>query len=342
MKYALILLISLQASAADLQTRLQWLLEAPLLGLEKFVEANPPTLNTTKLGRLLFFDKRLSKDGTVSCASCHDSAIGFSSTTAFSKGVGGALGKRKAPVILNRAFQSTQFWDGSAATLEAQVAGPLTNPLEMANTKEQAVKTVAQISGYAPYFASAFGTSEVNLERIAKAIADFERTLMSGNSKFDRWTMDPIHSPLTELEELGATVFNDRECHICHKAPLFTDGLFHNTGVAFKNAVFADEGRYGFTKLSGTQKAEEMGAFKTPTLRNIEKHGPYMHDGSIPTLEAVIDFYDAGGRPNPQLDIEVIPLGLQPEDKKALLAFLNTLEGEGFEETAPHAEEFPR
>lgn len=330
MKLLLTLFLSVPLLGASLEARLYQLLEAPLLGLEKFESSSPPTVQTAGLGRLLFYDKRLSKDGTVSCASCHDVKNAFSSAVAFSQGVGGALGKRKAPAILNRAFASLQFWDGSAESLEAQVIGPLENPVEMATTKEKVVEVLTSINGYSPYFVRAFGTPEVTIERVQRAIADFERTLMSGNSRYDR-------GELNTLEMRGLDLFNDRECHICHKAPSFSDEKFHNTGVAFKNGIFADVGRFGVTKIES-----ETGAFKTPTLRNVRQHGPFMHDGSIQTLEAVIDFYNDGGVKNPHLDPDIMRLGLQPEDKQALLAFILSLEGEGFEDPPPLPEEFPQ
>lgn len=342
MKLFFLLLMSSLSLASSLEQRLEWLLHTPLLGLEKLETNDPPTLQTAQLGRLLFYDKRLSKDGTVSCASCHEVGVGFSSQTALSKGVGEVLGKRKSPVILNRAFQSTQFWDGSAASLEAQVLGPIENPLEMATTRDKVVETLAGIKGYAPYFVRAFGTPNITIALVQRAIADFERTLLSGGSRYDHWIHQTGQVQFTDLEIRGLDLFNERECHICHTAPSFTDGLFHNTGVAFKNGAFADEGRYGFTKTQGNPHDSELGAFKTPTLRNLTKHSPYMHDGSIPTLEAVIEFYNNGGVKNPHLDPDIIRLGLQPQDKTALLAFLHTLEGTGFEDTPPLPEEFPQ
>ena len=342
MRLLLLLLCSTQLHAADLQTRLKWLLEVPLLGLMKFESHTPPTVTTATLGRLLFYDKRLSKDGTVSCASCHEVAHGFSALTAVSTGIGGQVGNRKAPPILNKAFHAVQFWDGRAETLEAQVVGPIVNPIEMGNTEENAVNTIAGVSGYGEYFKNAFGTTHVTMVRIATAVADYERTLLSGNSKFDKWRNNPTSVNYTQLEERGFQLFNDRECHICHKAPSFTDDLFHNTGLAYKKGVLIDEGRFGFTKLSGKGKDEEIGAFKTPSLRGLSNHGPYMHDGSLATLSDVVDFYNEGGRDNPHLDEDVVPLGLKAEDKKALVAFLETLEGEGFEDPVPLETEFPR
>ncbi len=328
--------------ASTLQERLVWLLEKPLLGLVKFESPNPPTLSTVKLGKLLFYEARLSKDGTISCASCHESKFAFSSQTALSQGIGGQLGKRKAPVIINRAFHANQFWDGRAESLEAQVTGPLTNPLEMGSTVEAAVAFLEGNSGYRALFSAAFGTDQITIERVSRSVADFEKTLLSGNSKWDLNQNDPASHPLTVREARGFEIFNDRECHICHQPPAFTDDLFHNSGVAFKNGVFVDEGRFGYTKTLGSEKAEELGAFKTPTLRNVNRHGPFMHDGSLKTLEEVVEFYNQGGVENPHLDPDITSLGLSDQDKQDLISFLGTLDGEGFDDVPPLPGDFPR
>lgn len=321
--------VAAAAVTVSLETRLNWLLNEPLTGIPRFDTADPPRLGTAKLGRLLFYDKRLSVDGSVSCASCHEVAHGYSNQLPLAVGIHGSVGTRKVPPILNRAFLSPQFWDGRVATLEEQVTGPLFNPIEMGNSPEGLLKTLDGIRGYRPHFEEAFGDDKVTLERVARAIADFERTLLSGDSKFDR-------AEFTPDEEAGLALFMDRDCDDCHTPPFFTDNQFHNTGVGFVNGVFKDEGR---AKI--TQNSDDIGSFKTPTLRNVESHAPFMHDGSLATLEAVIEFYNKGGTKNPHLDRKMIPLGLRPEQKRQLLAFLRTLEGRGFEETPPKPEEFP-
>ena len=336
----LFLFITLIAQGG-VKERIELLLHKPLEGLPKLSTATPPTVQTAELGRILFFDKRLSRDGTISCASCHKSEFGFGDS-GMPVGAGGAVGPRKSQPILNRAFSAVQFWDGRADSLEAQILGPITGHIEMDNTVENAVKTIGAIPGYKPLFKGAFGDDLVTSERMFRAISDFERTLLSGNSRYDRFVKDPDRVPFTEEEKQGLKIFNGRECHICHVPPFFTDNKFHNTGVAFKNGTFTDEGRFGFTKTLGQGKPEELGAFKTPTLREVSKRAPYMHNGEMKSLEEVVEFYNKGGTRNPQLDKEVFPLGLRPADKVALLAFLRTLDGEGFEETEPREEEFPQ
>ncbi len=326
--------------SASLETRLDWLLVNPLTGLPKYVAASPPTVATAKLGRLLFYDKRLSRDGTVSCASCHQVEHQYSSATAVATGIGGAKGTRKAPPILNKAFASPQFWDGRATTLEEQALGPLFNPIEMGNDPENALKTLRGIAGYGPLFADAFGSNGIDLPRLSRAFSDFERTLLAGDSRWDRWRKD-ASTPYTEQERMGYALAVDRDCLSCHVPPFFTDNLFHNIGHGYINGAFKDVGRFGFTKLHGGS-VKDTGAFKTPTLRNLQNRAPYMHDGSLATLDELVEFYDRGGIENPYLDEKIIPLGLQPSEKKALVAFLMTLQGHGFEVEPPTAEEFPR
>lgn len=337
MRLLLLVLLLNPSARAGIPERLKLLLETPLTGLPKFETETPPTVATASLGRLLFYDKRLSVDNTVSCASCHQVEFGYSNNTSFAAGVGGILGSRKAPPILNKAFNAPQFWDGRAETLEEQMTGPLTNPKEMGNTVEKAVTTISGIAGYAPLFEQAFGSREVTIERMARAISDFERTLLSGASRFDKHAADPVTTPFNEEEEIGFALFDDRDCVKCHMAPFFTDNIFHNTGTGFENGVFKDVGR---VTVSGD--VADTGAFKTPTLRNLSSRAPYMHDGSVATLEDVIEHYNKGGIKNPHLSDKIIPLGLDAGQKKALVAFIKTLDGTGFEETPPTEDEFPR
>lgn len=319
-----------------IEDRINWLMNEPLTGLPRFESAAAPTVASAKLGRLLFYDKRLSGDGTVSCSSCHSNASAFSNQLAVPIGIHQTPGKRKAPPILNRAFSTPFFWDGRAASLEEQATGPLFDPGEMGTNAEKLVATVSEIRGYRPLFVSAFGSEEISVGSVTRAIADFERTLLSGDSKFDRWEAKDPEVTLTDVEKRGHDIFLDRSCHECHKPPFYEDGLFHNTGLGFKDGVFTDVGRFAITKVDA-----DTGAFKTPTLRGLSKHAPYMHDGSLKSLEEVVEFYNKGGIRNPHLSEKILPLGLQAEDKKALLAFLLTLEGHGWEETTPLPAEFP-
>jgi cytochrome c peroxidase len=242
----------------------------------------------------------------------------------FSNGVRGQLGPRNAPTVINAAFNLFQFWDGRAASsLEEQCVGPIQNPLEMANTLEGAVENVKKIAGYRPYFQAAFDSEEVTADRIAQAISSFERTVVSGNSAWDRFVYDKDETALTDSAKRGLALFQGKaKCTRCHVGFNMTDGIFHNLGVGM-NAPEPDLGRFKVT-----QAEKDKGAFKTPTLRDIQKTGPYMHDGSQKTLEEVIEFYDRGGEKNPWLDPKVEPLNLTDDEEADLLAFLNSLEGD--------------
>lgn len=299
---------------------------------------NKPDPEKVRLGRWLYFDKRLSADGTVACATCHDPKAAFSETKPVSTGIKGQKGGRKAPSFINAvyAFYPDQFWDGRAKSLEEQAKGPIANPIEMGNTHEACEKTIAGVAGYKPFFKKAFGDELVSIGRIAEAIAHYERTRVSGNSAYDKWKARKDKGALdaaTAEIKLGETLFFDKgKCSQCHVGNAFTDSRFHNIGVGYdeKTGTFADEGR---SKISG--KKEDTGAFKTPGLRDVALHAPYMHDGSLPTLEAVIDHYDKGGTPNPHLDQKMLKLGLTAEEKKALVKFMEALTGEGYQDEEP-------
>jgi cytochrome c peroxidase len=292
-------------------------------------ENNPITAAKVELGKLLYFDPRLSTDHTISCASCHDPARGFTDQKPFSAGVAGKLGGRNSPTVINTAFNLFQFWDGRAPSLEEQAKGPIANPVEMANSLEICTQSIAEIKGYAPYFEKAFGDSTISIDRIAMAIASYERTVLSGNSKWDKFT-NGDKTALSESEQRGLALFEGKAlCTRCHVGFNLTDGLFHNLGVGMSKPE-PDLGRYVVTK-----KDEDKGAFKTPTLRDLQRTAPYMHDGSVPTLEAVIDLYDRGGEKNPWLDVKMEPLKLTAEEKKDLLAFLMALEGDWKPEPPP-------
>ncbi len=303
------------------------------------------TPEKVRLGRWLFFDPRLSADGTVSCATCHQPKAGYSENEPVSTGVGGKKGTRKAPPVLNAAFPifPVWFWDGRAGSLVEQAKGPMENPVEMAMTHGAIVSTVRSIPGYARYFDEAFGDERVDIDRIAEAIAAYEATRMSGNSAFDRWDSgDP--TALDERQKVGFRVFFGKgACNQCHLGPNLTDSRFHNLGVGWKPpppgappaSGFADPGR---AKVTG--RLEDTGAFKTPTLRDVSRRAPYMHDGSVATLREVVELYDRGGVPNPWLSPEVKPLRLTPREAEGLEAFLRALDGEGFEDEAPRS--FPR
>jgi cytochrome c peroxidase len=290
---------------------------------------NPMTAAKVALGKQLYFDKRLSIDNTVSCASCHDPKKGWSNGEQVATGVGGLKGGRSAPPIVNAAYFPLQFWDGRAKGLEGQALGPIQNPIEMNMKMVEAVDRLNKIPGYRRQFQEVFG-SEVNEEGIAKAIASFERTILSGDAPYDRFKAGD-KSALSEAAQRGLKVFNNKgHCSACHSGPNFSDGAFHNIGIGM-GAKEPDLGRYVVTKLSG-----DKGAFKTPTLREVARHSPYMHDGSEKTLEDVVDWYDKGGHPNPQLDEEIFPLKLTAEEKSDLVTFLKEgLSSESYPDVEP-------
>lgn len=294
----------------------------------------PPTPARIVLGRHLFFDKRLSVDNTVSCATCHRPENAFSEPTAVSTGVRGQKGNRKSPGFVNLAWTLYPhfFWDGREASLEGQAKGPIQNPIEMGNTHENVVKTIAAIKGYAPMFDAAFGSTEVNIDKIAKAIADYERTRMSGNSPFDKWQAGDAKAVSAQVKKGHELFFGKARCNQCHLGQNFTDSLFHNLGVGWdkKTKKFKDEGRVAISK-----KAEDTGAFKTPGLREVTKHAPYMHDGSMKTLRETVVHYNKGGIKNPHLSPKIEPLKLTNKEVDAVVAFMQSLDGEGYLDKAP-------
>ena len=290
---------------------------------------NPVTPEKIELGKQLYFDPRLSCDDTTSCASCHDPKKGWSNGDAVATGVRGQKGGRSAPTIINAAYHGLQFWDGRANQLEGQALGPIENPIEMDHKIDDCVKKLNAIEGYRAQFQKVFGTP-VTKENVAKAIAAFERTILSGDAPYDRFK-EGDKTALSEAAQRGFKVFfNKAHCSACHSGHNFSDGAFHNIGVGME-ADKPDLGRFVVTKVEG-----DKGAFKTPTLREIARTAPYMHDGRFKTLEEVVDYYDKGGHPNPQLDEEIFPLKFTAQDKADLVAFLKEgLSSENYPDVAP-------
>jgi cytochrome c peroxidase len=309
---------------------------------------NPVTAEKVALGRALYFDKRLSADGTVSCATCHDPAAAFADQNPLAVGVAGRRGVRNAPTVLNAMFSRELFWDGRARSLEEQAVEPLLSPSEMGmRTREALVARVSAIPEYRRQFAQVFGARGLTVEAVAKAIAAFERTQLSGNAPFDRF-MAGDASAVTDSQRRGWELFRGKaRCTECHtfdaSSPFFTDFRFHNTGVATKNVDF-DElmrratagGRLpnprprapGLSELGRfltTGRPEDVGAFKTPTLRDVELTTPYMHDGSEKTLLDVVRFYNRGGERNRALDSRIRPLGLSDAEMNELVEFMRAL-----------------
>ena len=324
---------------------------APPFGMDDFFKDVPhqPIPARVRLGRWLFFDKRLSADGTVSCATCHRPEFAFSEPTAVSTGIGGRQGTRKAPSIINLAARTilpdvpddteqTFFWDGRVSSLEHQVLVPIANRDEMGLDRQSMIDKLSAMQGYRPYFREAFGSGEITQERIATALSEYVRTRMSGNSPYDRWSYAGDGGAMSEDAKRGSEIFLfSGGCASCHAGFNFSDGRFHNIGVGWDEATrsFRDEGRFAVS-----HDPADRGRFKTPALRDVARHAPYMHDGSLATLRDVVEFYNRGGVRNPNLSARVRPLNLTPRDVDALVAFLESLNGEGYQDHAP--KHFPR
>ena len=290
---------------------------------------NLQTEAKVELGRMLFFDPRLSKDNTISCASCHVPAAGFADPRQFSLGMGGQQGGRNAPTVLNTGYQTLQFWDGRAGSLEEQALGPVQNPIEMAETPPNVVKKLNAVQEYRKRFKEVFGT-EVTKEGIARAVAAFERTIVSTNSAFDKYVAGDKKA-LSDPAQRGLALFAGKaRCVSCHNGPNFTDNKFHNIGVPQVGPLKEDLGRYAVTKQD-----KDRGAFKTPTLRSVALTAPYMHDGVFKTLEEVIEFYNKGGESVTGKDALMSTLKLTDQEKKDLVEFLKALTGESLKVSMP-------
>jgi cytochrome c peroxidase len=323
----------------------------------KSVPAGKPlTAEKVALGEALYFDKRLSADRTVSCATCHDPATAFADRATLSTGVGGKAGTRNAPTLLNIMFSAKLFWDGRANSLEEQIRQPLVNSLEMGMQNHDAVVTrVAASPQYRQMFREVFGTTGVTIDTIAQAIAAFERTQLSGNSPFDRFIAGDADA-ISISQKRGWRLFREKaQCITCHSfsasLPFFTDFGFHNTGVATTNQNFKhllrrarelsaparpnqnhtlnslahSEGLAELGRYLVTQRPADIGAFKTPSLRDVELTAPYMHNGSEKTLLDVLKFYNRGGHANPHLDPDMRPLNLTDEEMNDLVEFMRAL-----------------
>lgn len=289
---------------------MKWVLAAGLtvpLGLDTYIPApddNPISAEKAALGRDLFRDPILSRDRTISCATCHEAERAFTDAQPLARGIGGRTGDRRTPSIINRAFGKKFFWDGRTATLEQQVLQPVSNPKEMDLALEDAVRRL-KTSDYAARFRKVFG-HEVEAEDAAKVLATFVRTILAGDSAYDRFVAGE-RSALGPEAQLGLKLFRGKAgCIRCHVGGNFTDERLHRTGVGAR---------------------ETDVAFKTPTLREVARRAPYMHDGSLAKLEEVIDFYDKGPAKDAVVDSEMEPLNLSTSEKQALLAFLHSLSG---------------
>jgi len=288
---------------------------------------NPITIEGVFLGEKLFHDKILSGDESQSCSSCHKKEFGFSEENRFSEGIDGLLGDRNASAIINVGWNTSNFWDGRAITLEDQAFSPVVNPIEMHNTWVNVENKLNADEEYLQLFKDAFNINYIDSDHVVMAIAQFERTLVSVNSKFDNY-LQGIEQ-LTPSELSGYAIFNSEkgDCFHCHGTQLFMDNGFHNNGLDYE--PFVD---IGLAKV--TEDPSDNGKFKTPTLRNIEYTAPYMHDGRFATLENVIEHYNSGGIYSSTIDpnMKKVGVGLQltEQEKDDLIAYLKTLSDYNF------------
>lgn len=318
-------------------------------GLQPLAAFNPPsnplTRGRVELGRQLYFDPRVSLDSTVSCATCHNPSKGWTDQLKTSTGIYGQKGGRNAPTVLNTVYGKTMFWDGRAPSLEGQCQGPPQNPIEMGRQSYKMIlDRLRTIPGYRDQFKKVFGT-DVTLDSFAKAIAAFERVYaLSGNSAYDRYNAGDYNA-LTPSQKRGMVLFGLRldrddefttdvvlkkaDCTSCHVGFNFTDEQFHNLGIGWDESrkEFNDIGRFAIEPI-GAKNLASRGAFKTPTVRDAVNTAPYMHDGSLKTLEEVVEHYNKGGNPNPALDKDMKKLNLTDQEKADVVAFMKALTGE--------------
>jgi len=306
------------------------------------LDTNPLTRAKIELGRQLYFDTRLSADSTVSCASCHDPAMGYTAHTATGVGIRGQKGGRNSPVSFNRILSGKQFWDGRVDSLEAQAVGPIANPIEMGFTHEGVVQRLGEIPVYKKQFDAVFG--ELTIDRVGQAIAAFERTIVTGPSPYDyheellpfaKLDAEDIAEdeqlaakyaaikaaaaahPMSESAQRGRELFFGKaNCTACHVGANLADEKYHNIGIGMDKPE-PDLGRFAVTK-----DPADTGAFKTPTVRNVALTAPYMHDGSMATLEEVVKWYDKGGHANPHLSDKIKPLNLTEQEQADLVEFM--------------------
>lgn len=340
------------ANMATLKIKLPLGLAAGASTIQGLAE-NPMTRAKIELGRQLYFDPRLSSDGTVSCASCHHPDNGYGKDTQFGVGVGGQLGGRNSPVSYNRILSGLQFWDGRAASLEEQAIGPIANPIEMGNTHDACVLSLDKIPGYRMQFDAIFGKKTTDITHVAMALAAFERAIVTGPSPFDYYEETQRFAQLDQddlkdlLEDetvaatykaaqaglkanpMSASAVRGRDlffsarvnCAACHVGANLADEKYHNLGIGMD----AQEPDIGRAAITGNDK--DWGAFKTPTIRNVALSAPYMHDGSLKTLMDVVEHYNKGGIPNKNLSDKIVKLNLTQQEKLDLVAFMEACTG---------------
>lgn len=282
-----------------------------------FPDSNPYSVPKAALGEKLFFDPLLSKSGTVSCASCHDPSLSWADGRARAIGEDPKGLPLRSPTLIDVAFTEPLGWDGKFRDIEAVTFGPITGRANMNLSEAELITRLSAVPAYVDAFASAFGDAAVTRRRIEAALATFERRIVAGESPFDRWIKGD-ETAISAAAKRGFEVFNGKaRCANCHSGPSFTDGSFQDIGTAGKDDV-------GRGRLFPTSQKLRY-AFKTPTLRDVARRAPYMHDGSVATLEEVIELYDKGGIDRPSRSPSIKPLSLTPDEKTGLIAFLQTL-----------------
>jgi cytochrome c peroxidase len=295
-----------------------------------YPQDNPWSQEKEDLGKLLYFDPRLSGDNTISCATCHHPDKGWSDGHPRTIGFGGKELGRHSPTIINSGYFEVQMWDGRAPTLEAQAKGPIQSTVEMNQKADELIEELNAIPEYKEMFAKVFGDSGITLDNIAKAIATFERSVVSKNSAYDKY-MEGDKNAMSPAAVNGMKLFFGKaKCSICHNGPALTDSGFHNIGVKQHGPLTVDLGRFNISK-----DEFDKGAFKTPGLRSISQSAPYMHDGSEATLKDVIDFYNRGGDVAENRTSLITPLELSEQEVLELVEFMNALDGEPLNITAP-------
>jgi cytochrome c peroxidase len=282
---------------------------------------NSQTQDKIELGKMLFFDPRLSGDNKISCSTCHDPSKGFADGKARAIGFGGKELGRHSPTVLNAAYNTAQFWDGRSPSLEDQATKPIEATGEMNLPRQAMAGRLVSIPEYKKQFRELFG-EDPTLENVGKAIASFERTIIAPEAPFDRYARGDKQA-LNPQEKRGLILFMSKAaCTQCHNGPNFTDNKFHVLGVPQKGPLAEDMGRYDVTK-----DEKDKGAFKTPSLRNIALTAPYAHDGAFGTLDEVVEFYNQGGGSVPNKSPKLLKLHLTKQEKSDLVAFLKTLTG---------------
>jgi cytochrome c peroxidase len=295
-------------------------LGAFVLGAVPYPQGNAPNAARVELGHTLFFDPRLSGDGNMSCASCHNPALGWSDGLPTARGVKSTVLGRASPTVFNTGYNSIQMWDGRKKSLEDQAMGPMQANVEMNMDIAKLFQWIGSSAGYKALFARAYPGEPINEDTLSKAIASFERTVVSRNAPFDRWVKGDA-AALSARQVEGFKVFVGKgNCVACHSGANFTDNGFHNLGLASWGVAEPDMGRYAQKPVPAMR-----GAFKTPTVREVARTAPYFHDGSAKTLMEVVNYYDRGGDVKTNLSPNIRPLGLSLAEKQALVAFLESL-----------------